>query len=96
MLEFELGETELGKYFYDVALYFKLSNHAFYEKLDYTLLVLPNFKKNEADIKMDMWLYLLKKMSKLDKIPDFLDRRVWGLIPDICEVEKLALEDKMA
>ncbi|MNS76229.1 PD-(D/E)XK nuclease family transposase [compost metagenome] len=45
---------------------------------------------------MDMWLYLLKNMSKLDKIPDFLDKRVFGLIFDIGEVAKLTPEDKMA
>jgi len=98
ILEFELGETESGKYFYDVALCDKQSNRVFYEKLGYKLLVLPNFNKNEADIKtdMDMWLYLLKNMSKLDKIPDFLDKRVFGLIFDIGEVAKLTPEDKMA
>jgi len=98
ILEFELEETESGKYFYDVALCDKQSNRVFYEKLGYKLLVLPNFNKNEADIKtdMDMWLYLLKNMSKLDKIPDFLDKRVFGLIFDIGEVAKLTPEDKMA
>ncbi|MEN5380355.1 PD-(D/E)XK nuclease family transposase [Sphingobacterium kitahiroshimense] len=45
---------------------------------------------------MDMWLYLLKNMSKLDKIPDFFDKRVFGLIFDIGEVAKLTPEDKMA
>ncbi|MCS3552667.1 hypothetical protein EDF66_101387 [Sphingobacterium sp. JUb20] len=34
-----------------------------------------------------MWLYLLKNMSKLDRIPDFLDKRVFGLTID--EIEKL-------
>ncbi|MEN5436732.1 MULTISPECIES: Rpn family recombination-promoting nuclease/putative transposase [Sphingobacterium] len=98
ILEFELGETEPGKYFYDVALCDKQSSRVFYEKLGYKLLVLPNFNKNEVDIKtdMDMWLYLLKNMSKLDKIPDFLDKRVFGLIFDIGEVAKLTPEDKMA
>jgi len=45
---------------------------------------------------MDMWLYLLKNMSKLDKISDFMDKRVFGLIFDIGEVAKLTSEGKMA
>jgi len=63
-----------------------------------SFLVLPNFTKNETDIKtdMDIWLYLLKNMSKLDKISDFLDKRVFGLIFYIGEVAKLTPEDKIA
>ncbi len=45
---------------------------------------------------MDMWLYLLKNMSKLDKISDFMDKRVFGLIFHIGEVAKLTPEGKMA
>ena len=97
VLEFELEHTDPDKYFYDVMLYDKESKRVFYDKLGYKLLVLPNFNKQEADIKtdMDQWLYLLKNLSKLDKIPSFLDKRIFGLIFDIGEVAKLKTEDKM-
>ncbi|SFJ22009.1 Rpn family recombination-promoting nuclease/putative transposase [Myroides guanonis] len=97
VLEFKFEDAEPDKYLYDVALCDKENNSVFYEKLGYKLLVLPNFNKEGADIKtdMDQWLYLLKNLSKLDKIPSFLDKRIFGLIFDIGEVAKLKTEDKM-
>jgi len=41
-------------------------------------------------------LYLLKHMSNMDKIPKFLDKRVFKLIFKIGEVSKLKKEERMA
>ena len=45
---------------------------------------------------MDKWMYLLKHMSTLDKIPRFLDKRVFQLIFKISEVARLRKEERMA
>ena len=45
---------------------------------------------------MDKWLYLLKHMSTLDKVPTFLDKRVFQLIFNVSEVAKLRKEERMA
>ncbi|SFC64791.1 Tetratricopeptide repeat-containing protein [Parapedobacter composti] len=44
----------------------------------------------------DKWMYLLKHMSTLDKIPVFLDKRVFQLIFKTPEVVKLRKEERMA
>src|SRR5690606_40529412 len=44
----------------------------------------------------DKWMYLLKHMSTLDKVPTFLDKRVFQLIFKISEVAKLRKEERMA
>ncbi|WP_317040505.1 PD-(D/E)XK nuclease family transposase [Parapedobacter koreensis] len=45
---------------------------------------------------MDKWMYLLKHMSTLKKIPTFLDKRIFQLIFKISEVAKLRKEERMA
>lgn len=50
----------------------------------------------ELESGRDKWFYLLKHMSKMDKIPKFLDKRVFKLIFKIGEVSKLKKEERMA
>ena len=59
---------------------------------------IPNFVKSEGDLltDTDKWMYLLKHMSTLDKVPTFLDKRVFQLIFNISEVAKLRKEERMA
>ncbi|HWV74747.1 MAG TPA: PD-(D/E)XK nuclease family transposase [Pseudosphingobacterium sp.] len=45
---------------------------------------------------MRYWFYLLKHMSKMEKMPKFLDKRVFKLIFKIGEVSKLKKEERMA
>lgn len=86
------------KYFHDVALMEKESGQLFYNKLGFKFLEIPNFVKTGADLltDMDKWMYLLKHMNTLDKIPTFLDKRVFQLIFKISEVAKLRKEERMA
>lgn len=59
---------------------------------------IPKFAKDGGNLlnDMDKWMYLLKHMSTLDKIPTFLDKRVFQLIFQIAEVAKLRKEERMA
>ncbi|SEL89259.1 conserved hypothetical protein (putative transposase or invertase) [Parapedobacter koreensis] len=59
---------------------------------------MPNFVRSGGDLlnDMDKWMYLLKHMSTLKKIPTFLDKRIFQLIFKISEVAKLRKEERMA
>ncbi|MGH2622450.1 MAG: PD-(D/E)XK nuclease family transposase, partial [Sphingobacterium sp.] len=59
---------------------------------------LPMFTKKPAELKtnMDQWLFLLKHLSTMDKLPSFLDKRIFGRIFDIGEIGKLKEEDLMS
>jgi len=98
ILDFALDSAASDQYYYDVVLYDLERKVQFYNKLGYKLLSLPNFHKEESEIKtfMDMWLYVFKHMSQLREIPKFLDKRVFGLIFDIGEVSNLKVEDMKA
>ncbi|WP_316812157.1 Rpn family recombination-promoting nuclease/putative transposase [Pedobacter heparinus] len=55
-----------------------------------------NFDKKEGDLvtELDKWFYLLKNLSHLDKIPDFLDKRVFQKIFKIAEMSKMTKEER--
>lgn len=76
----------------------KESGRLFYNKLGFKFLEIPNFVKTGEDLltDMDKWMYLLKHMNTLDKIPTFLDKRVFQLIFKVSEVAKLRKEERMA
>lgn len=85
-------------YFYDIALCDKLTKEIFYDKLGYKMISLPLFNKQPEELKsvMDQWLYLLKHLSTMDRLPSFLDKRIFGLIFEIGEIGKLTEEELMS
>jgi len=85
-------------YFYDVALCDKDTHEIFYDKLGYKLVSLPMFNKKPTELHtiMDQWLYVLKHLSTMDKLPSFLDKRIFGLIFEVGEIGKLTEEDRMS
>lgn len=70
-----LSRKTYRPYFYDVALCDKHTHEIFYDKLGYKLVSLPVFNKQPEELEtiMDQWLYLLKHLSTMDKLPSFLD-----------------------
>ncbi|MFC6101277.1 Rpn family recombination-promoting nuclease/putative transposase [Olivibacter domesticus] len=98
VLEFQMDEREKEQYFHDIALADKSTGEIFYKKLGFKFMELPNFAKNgtQLESERDKWFYLLKHMSNMDKIPKFLDKRVFKLIFKIGEVSKLKKEERMA
>lgn len=98
ILEFSMDAGEQDRYFHDIALMDKHTCKPFYNKLGFKFLELTNFVKEADDLlsDMDKWMYLLKHMSTLDKVPAFLDKRVFQLIFKISEVAKLKKEERMA
>ncbi|WP_257667923.1 Rpn family recombination-promoting nuclease/putative transposase [Parapedobacter tibetensis] len=98
ILEFSIDANEDQRYLHDIALMEKNTGKLFYDKLGFKFLELCNFVKKGDDLlaDMDKWMYLLKHMSTLDKVPTFLDKRVFQLIFKISEVAKLRKEERMA
>lgn len=71
-----------------VSLCDKHTKEIFYDKLGYKIVSLPIFNKKPEELEtvMDQWLYLLKHLSTMDKLPSFLDERIFGLMfhPRVC------------
>ncbi|KAA8478231.1 putative transposase/invertase (TIGR01784 family) [Arcticibacter tournemirensis] len=98
VLEFRMDDNEKEQYFYDIALADKITGKQFYNKLGFKFLELSNFVKEEHQLESyrDKWMYLLKHMHKMDRLPTFLDKRVFQKIFSIAEVSKLTTEERMA
>ncbi|CAG5067329.1 hypothetical protein DYBT9623_00049 [Dyadobacter sp. CECT 9623] len=71
---------------------------AFYDKLTFIYVEIPKFKKREEELnsELDNWLFLLKHMNNIDKLPLFLRRPIFKKLFDIAEVSNLNKQDKMA
>ena len=72
------------------------TNKVFYEGLKFIFLELVNFVKeiNELNSDLDNWLYVLKNMSRLDKLPLFSRKPVFQKLFKISEYSNLTTEER--
>ncbi len=68
----------------------------FYDKLTYIYLQLPKFKKhlNECLIPFDKWLYFIKNLEKLNKIPNELQENIFMKLLVEAELAKLNHDER--
>jgi len=98
VLEFRMDDAEKERYLKNIVLIDRETNEIFYKKLSYIFLELPNFAKADEEITTDMdrWFWILKNLSKSDKIPTFMNKRIFQRIFKIAEVSNLTKEERMA
>lgn len=98
LLEFELDDTPPGQYLNSIGLINKETCKVFYDKLEYKFIEIPKFVKTEDQLvtDLDRWLYLLKNLHRLKKIPVFLKKKVFQKIFKIAEIGQLSKEERMA
>ena len=96
ILEFDFQPDANGRYLHNVSLTNTDTGEIFYNKLGYKFLELNKFVKTEGEIETDLdrWLFLLKHMSRLDKIPAVLNKRVFQKVFKIAEVSNLTKEER--
>jgi predicted transposase/invertase (TIGR01784 family) len=100
---FEEDKQDTDKYKYFVKLSDIETHKVFYNKLTFVYLEMPKFKKSLDDIEthFEKWLYVLRHLNELDKIPPKLTARVFKKLFDVAEIAKfnreqlLAYEDSM-
>ena len=92
----EKREQVSYNYLHNIALVNTETGKVFYKGMGYKFLELPNFDKKEQELETDLdkWFYLLKNLSLLDKIPDFLDKMVFQKIFKIAEISKMTKEER--
>ncbi|TJZ60516.1 Rpn family recombination-promoting nuclease/putative transposase [Sphingobacterium olei] len=85
-----------GRYLHDVCLCNRDSGEIFYEELGFFYVELVNFVKDESDLQTDLdkWLYVLKNMSRMDKIPLYLRKSIFEKLFQIAEYSKLNKEER--
>jgi predicted transposase/invertase (TIGR01784 family) len=91
ILEFKFKNNDDDHYLHDIALMNKDTGKVFYDKLGFKFLELPNFGKEAHELKSDLdkWFYILKNMSRMEKIPLYLNQGIFKKLFKIAEVSKL-------
>lgn len=87
---FDSDKGEPDKYRYDVKLKDIDTNKLFYDKLTFIYLEMPKFNKSaeELETRFDKWLYVLRNLNKLDRVPDKLRERIFDKLFETAEIAK--------
>lgn len=95
--DFRISEHEKNGYLHDICLCNRDTREVFYDKLGFTFIQLSTFVKGEAELETDLdwWLYLLKNLSRFNRIPAILSHSVFESLFHIAEYSKLPKEEKM-
>ena len=90
------GHETDKRYLHDICVCNRATGEVFYEDLGFIYISLTNFVKEEAKLGNDLerWLYVLKNMARMDKLPVYLRKPVFQRLFDIAEYSKLSKEEK--
>ena len=91
---FEEDKSEKQKFRYDVKLTDIETKKVFYDKLTFIYLEMPKFNKtiDELETRFDKWLFVLKNLNRLDRVPDKLRERVFDKLFETAEIAKFTPE----
>lgn len=97
LMDFNFDSTLPEKYLHRVRLAEEETGVTFYDKLGFIFLELPNFNVGEKDIKTDLerWMYVLRNMAKMEKIPVILHKKIFQKLFQIAEVANLKKDEYM-
>jgi predicted transposase/invertase (TIGR01784 family) len=91
---FDSDKDEPDKFRYDVKLADIDSNKVFYNKLTFIYLEMPKFNKSvdELETRFDKWLYVIRNLNKLDRIPDKLREQIFDKLFETAEIARFTQE----
>ncbi len=87
---FDEDKNELGKYRYDVKLTDIKTKKIFYDKLTFVYLEMPKFNKtvDELTNRFEKWLYVIRNLNRLDRVPDKLREKIFEKLFEVAEIAK--------
>ncbi|MEZ4772927.1 MAG: Rpn family recombination-promoting nuclease/putative transposase [Bacteroidia bacterium] len=95
---FEEDKTDKEKYRYDVKLTDIETCKVFYDKLTFIYLEMPKFRKEveELETRFEKWLYVLKNLNRLDRIPEKLREKIFERLFEVAEIAKFTREELLS
>lgn len=92
---FDEDKDEPNKYRYDIKLTDIETKKIFYDKLNFIYLEMPKFNKSvdELETRFDKWLYVIRNLNRLDKVPDKLRERVFEKLFETAEIARFTPEE---
>lgn len=93
-MNFNFGDSDT--YRTDVILADRETGKLFSDKLRQVFICLPKFKKEESDCETDFerWIYILKNMDTLKRLPFQAQKAVLTKLEEIAEVSSLTKEER--
>ena len=87
---FDEDKNERNKFRYDIKLTDTETKEVFYDKLTFIYLEMPKFNKtvDELETRFDKWLYVIRNLNRLDKVPDKLRERIFEKLFETAEIAK--------
>jgi len=91
---FDSDKDEPNKFRYDVKLTDIDTSKVFYDKLTFVYLEMPKFNKtvDELETRFDKWLYVLRNLNKLDRIPGKLREQIFDKLFETAEIARFTQE----
>jgi len=91
---FDSDKNEPEKYRYDVKLQDIETNKVFYNKLTFIYLEMPKFNKSVDELvtRFDKWLYVIRNLNKLERVPDKLREQIFDRLFETAEISKFSIE----
>ncbi len=95
--DFDLEGSPENEYLHDICLCNRATGKIFYDKLGYTYIELLKFVKTDSalETELDKWLFVIKHMSRMGKIPVYLRKPIFEKLFNIAEYGNLTKEEKM-
>ena len=90
------GEEDSPDFLHDVCLCKRESGKIFYEHLGFIYIELTKFVKEEAELASDLdrWLYVLKNMTRMNKLPVYFRKPVFKKLFKIAQYSTLNKEEQ--
>ena len=97
LMDSVLEDSDIQEYLHRVRLTYEKSGKEFYKKLGFIFIEIPKFTKTEGELKTgeDKWLYILKNMHQLQKIPVILNTKIFSKLFNIAAISNLTKEEYM-
>jgi len=92
---FDEDKNDPDKFRYDVKLTEQETKEVFYDKLTFIYLEMPKFNKKveELETRFEKWLFVLKNLHKLDRVPEKLKESVFLQLFETAEISKFSQQE---
>ncbi len=92
---FDEDKHQKEKYRYNVKLSDIETYKIFYDKLTFVYLEMPKFNKavNELTTRFDKWMFIIRNLNKLDRIPEELREGIFERLFEVAEIAKFTPEE---
>jgi predicted transposase/invertase (TIGR01784 family) len=92
---FDEDKFQKEKIRYDVKLTEQETKEVFYDKLTFIYLEMPKFNKTveELETRFDKWLFIIKNLHKLDRIPEKLKENIFLQLFETAEISKFSQQE---